>query len=107
MAAYAHKLSPAEQRDADRNEVFYRTRCATANGVETLQIVNISASGFMARTEGSFAEGDIISVRLPVVGSVAAEIRWALGGRVGCRFDQMIGLAPYLALLSELVAQTR
>ncbi len=108
MAAYAQNVMPAEQRDAEREDVFYRTRCTTADGsVEPAQVVNISASGFMARSEGDFAEGDRITIRLPVVGAVAAEVRWALGGRIGCRFEEMIGLAPYLSLLSELVAQTR
>ena len=32
-----------------------------------------------------------------------AEVRWALGGRIGCQFDQAIDLASYYELLSVLV----
>jgi hypothetical protein len=93
-----------DQREASREEVYYRTRCSGPRGVASLQIVNISASGFMARSEGEFAEGDKLNVRLPVLGTVSVEVRWSLGGRVGCQFDRMVDLAPYLQLLSELVA---
>ncbi|ODU21539.1 MAG: hypothetical protein ABS87_06685 [Sphingomonas sp. SCN 67-18] len=97
-------LAELDQRGAAREEVFYRTRCTTPRfGVVQMQVVNISACGFMARTEADFAVGDIVQIRLPVVGSVSAEIRWALGGRVGGQFDRMIDLAPYLSLLAELV----
>ena len=110
MAAGAFQLGAQavpDQRTAPREEVFYRTRASTASGIVQLQIVNISASGFMARSESDFTEGEQISLRLPVVGTVAAEVRWSLGGRLGGQFDRMIGLANYLDLLSEMVSNTR
>lgn len=97
-------LAETDQRNAAREEVFYRTRgTSPRSGAIQMQVVNISACGFMARTEGDFDVGDIIQLRLPVVGSVSAEIRWALGGRVGGQFEHMIDLAPYLSLLTEMV----
>lgn len=107
MSFNAQNRTIHDQRDAAREEVFYRTRGNGPAGVVSLQVVNISASGFMARSENNFAEGDRLMVRFPVVGSISAEVRWSLGGRVGCQFDRMIDLAPYLQLLSELVAHAR
>lgn len=97
-----------ERREAPREDVYYRTR-ATAAGVGAigLQVVNISANGFMARTEADFAPGDTLSVKLPVAGVVVAEVRWALGGRIGCQFGRMIELAPYLEMLGELMKGAR
>lgn len=97
-----------DRRDAAREEVFFRTRATTQAGdVIQLQIVNMSAGGFMARCEAELAAGESVSIRLPVVGDISAEIRWSLGGRVGCQFDRMIDLAPYLQLLAEMVEGSR
>nr|WP_279588173.1 PilZ domain-containing protein [Sphingomonas japonica] len=66
-------------------------------------IVNLSPHGLMARVEGDFSEGQRIRVILPVTGVIAAEIRWCLGGRMGCQFDQAIDLASYYELLAGLM----
>lgn len=97
-----------DRRESEREEVFYRTR-ASAPGLGNfpVQLVNISANGFMIRTDTDVAIGDRLSLRLPVVGEVQAEVRWALGGRVGCQFARMIGLAPYLELLAALLKEAR
>lgn len=98
----------AEQRGAEREDVFFRTRCSTAAQRNVpIQIVNISATGFMARTEGDFAIGDDIVVKMPVAGEIQATVRWALGGRVGAQFERMIDLAPYLNMLAEMVRGIR
>lgn len=98
----------ADQRSAEREEVFFRTRCSTAAQRNVpVQIVNISATGFMARTEGDFAIGDIVTVKMPVVSETRATIRWALGGRVGAQFERMIDLTSYLNMLAEMVRGTR
>lgn len=97
-----------DRRGAEREEVFFRTRATTQAGdVVQLQIVNMSAGGFMARCETDLAADEAIAVRLPVIGEVSAEVRWSLGGRVGCQFDRMIDLAPYLQLLAEMVEGSR
>jgi hypothetical protein len=98
----------ADRREAPREEVFYRTRGVRPGGASApLQVVNISASGLMARSDESFAVGDALRIRLPVVGELSAQVRWSLGGRIGCQFDRMIGLAPYLELLGALAKDGR
>lgn len=97
-----------ERRQSERDEVFYRTRASvTGLGIFPVQVVNISANGFMARTETELPVGQELTIRLPVVGEVKAEVRWALGGRIGCQFARMIDLAPYLELLAALVKDAR
>lgn len=92
-----------ERRDAVRSEVFFRTRIGGEDGGSSpARIVDVSASGFMARTDAAFAPGDIVTMKLPVVGYVQADVRWALGGRIGCRFTRTIALPKYLELLGAL-----
>jgi hypothetical protein len=109
MAAGANMaVANLDRRDAPRDEVSYRTRATLGSGETiSIHIVNVSANGFMARTERSFEPGAPLTVRLPVVGLAAAEVRWSLGGRIGCQFGRMIDLAPYLELLGELVRNAR
>lgn len=97
-----------ERRQSERDEVFYRTR-ASAPGLGSflVQVVNISANGLMARTEIDVQVGQSLTVRLPVVGTVKAEVRWSLGGRIGCQFQRMIDLTSYLDLLGTLMKEAR
>lgn len=96
-----------EQRELARDEVHYRSRATLSDGrVAQMLVVNISARGLMARCDATLAEGDAIRVRLPVVGTVSAKLRWALGGRFGCELDQTIPLADYLLVLAAMVAQS-
>ena len=39
--------------------------------------------------------------------SVAAEVRWSLGGRIGCELDRPIGMAEYYELLAALLRGLR
>ena len=97
-------MAVTESRGEHRDEVHHRTRAIGADGRgHTLLLVNISARGLMARCEAPFAVGDRIQVRMPVVGPVDAEVRWALGGRIGCQLDATIPLASYYAVLAEMV----
>jgi len=104
---FAARVQP-DRRQSERDEVFYRTR-ASASGLGSFpaQVVNISASGFMARADMELAIGQALTIRLPVVGEVKAEVRWSLGGRIGCQFARMIDLAPYLELLGSLLKDAR
>jgi hypothetical protein len=42
-------------------------------------------------------------VNLPKVGTMVAEVRWSLGGRIGCQFERAIDLASYYELLAVLM----
>ena len=102
MAASALSWA-SEDRSEPRDAVHHRTRAHHADGrLLPLVIVNTSAGGMMARCEARVEQGDRLRIDLPVVGPVQAEVRWALGGRVGCRFVATMGTAHYYEVLAAL-----
>ena len=104
MMAGASAAAYRDERTTGRDEVHYRAR-AIGPDARPLQlvIVNISALGLMARCEGEFREGERLHITLPVVGVVTAQVRWSLGGRIGCELDRMIELADYYELLAAML----
>jgi hypothetical protein len=93
----------ADERSEPREPVLHRTRLTGPDGAErTVTLVNVSPSGFMARCDHNWSEGEQVTLALPRLGKVAAEIRWSLGGRIGCRLRRPLGLADYHALLQAL-----
>lgn len=104
MMAARSAVAYRDERSIGRDEVHYRTRAVGPDGrLLSIVIVNISAMGLMARCDGVFAEGERIGITLPVLGAVNAQIRWSLGGRIGCELDRMIELADYYALLAAML----
>lgn len=96
-----------DERSEPRDEVHHRTRASRQDGAPIeLVIVNISARGLMARCDASFETGDRLRLKLPAIGTVAAEIRWSLGGRIGCQLDETIPLASYFQLLAAMAKST-
>jgi hypothetical protein len=95
----------AESRVAPRDEVHYRARAFGPDArALSLLVVNISAQGLMARYDHDLPVGARLHVTLPVVGVVVAEVRWSLGGRIGCELDRAISISDYYELLAVLVA---
>lgn len=93
-----------DERSEPRDDVHFRARAfGPDNRPLNLLLVNISARGIMARCEADYAIGEVIRIQLPVVGAVRAEVRWALGGRIGCQLDRLIALSDYYALLAVMV----
>lgn len=92
-----------DARSELREPVLYRTRLTAADGTERpATLVNVSPGGFMARCEEDYAVGACITAVLPRGGRVAAEVRWALGGRIGCQWRRPLGLGDYHVLLQAL-----
>ena len=94
----------AESRSQVRDEVLFRARAFGPDAKQlSLLLVNLSSAGLMARADLRYTVGERLRVSLPVVGVVAAEIRSALGGRIGCEFDPPIPLADYYDVLAVMV----
>lgn len=97
-------LAYADVRREMRDDVHYRARAFGPDAKQlSLVIVNISPHGLMARCDANLEVGDRIRINLPAVGTVAADIRWSLGGRIGCQFDAAIDLAGYYELIAIVV----
>ncbi|GAA4218841.1 hypothetical protein GCM10022253_19950 [Sphingomonas endophytica] len=92
-----------EDRVEPRDETLHRTRLGVAGGETRLvTIVNVSPNGFMARSEEAITVGETVTVTLPVAGSFVAEVRWALGGRIGCKLAQEVPPALYQFVLAAM-----
>ena len=90
-----------DDRAEPRDEVFLRTRIRLADTrVVAATVVNLSPHGLMARTDVDVAVGEWLTVTLPVIGTVAAAVRWSLGGRIGCQLEHAIEPRQYRALLT-------
>lgn len=97
-------LAMADERQEMRDDVHYRARAFGPDARQlTFLIVNISPHGLMARCDTQFEVGDRLRIVLPVAGTVVAEVRWWLGGRLGCQFDPAIDLAAYYELVAVLL----
>lgn len=97
-------IAYADNRVAARDEVHYRARAFGPDARPlSLLIVNLSAQGLMARSNHDLPVGARLTLTLPVIGVVRAEVRWSLGGRIGCELDDAIALAEYYELLAVLV----
>ncbi|MCH4893000.1 MULTISPECIES: PilZ domain-containing protein [unclassified Sphingomonas] len=104
MAMRATNLAIVDQRAVERDEVHYRARAFGPDARPiNLLVVNISPHGLMARCEDEYAPGTRIRINMPVIGVTVAEVRWWLGGRMGCQFEQPIDRASYYELLAGLL----
>ena len=105
MALNAQGLFVSEARRDMREDVHFRTRGILADGrsIELL-VVNVSARGLMARCDdGKVGPEQSIVIRLPGAGGIIGTVRWALGGRLGIEFDELIELSRYLQMLAEVL----
>lgn len=90
-------------RSEPRDEVYHRARAMRRDGTALpLTVVNLSPNGLMARCDEALGAGDRITVSLPAVGLLRAEVRWALGGRIGCQLDAAIPTTRYYELLAGM-----
>jgi hypothetical protein len=91
-------LSPARQggssyheRRAERLPVDEETELRHAFPVE-VKVRDVSARGFMAECVESVEIGSHVSLEIPGVGSVRAQVRWQIGARMGGMFLDPISL---------------
>ena len=58
-----------------------------------IKVRNVSAAGFMAECAEPVMIGSYVSLDVPGVGSVKAQVRWQIGSRMGGMFLDPISLA--------------
>lgn len=95
-----------DERGEQRDEVLLRTRATSVEGYpHVITVVNLSPGGLMARSDAVLMAGDALSVELPTLGRIGVEVRWSLGGRIGCRFDRAVPVDRYYPLLAAARAR--
>jgi hypothetical protein len=105
MGLERHSIT--DKRIDERVPVCHRTRAVGPIGQPlSLVIVDLSANGLMARCDTAPAAGSRIQVLLPIIGMCFAEVRWSLGGRIGCELEQPIGLESYYEVVTMLTRET-
>jgi hypothetical protein len=83
-----HYERPARPLDRDARHGVNLIAWVSADGGAgaPAHVVDLSERGFGAKSWALMRIGSEISVRLPGVGTVRAQVRWALGGVFGARF---------------------
>lgn len=72
-----------------------------------LQVVNISAHGFMVQGETGMERGERVVIRLPVIGRIEAHMIWSADGRAGFQFERIVRLEDFLKLIDTLQPNPR
>jgi hypothetical protein len=83
-----------KQRRAPRKRVAGSARLRHSGWYKVeVTIRDVSTSGFMAECPASIRIGSHVSLEVPGIGSVKAQVRWQLGGRMGGMFLDPISLS--------------
>jgi len=72
-------------------ELEAKMRELGANGVEA-RVLNISAHGFMATSDGRFEVGSRVWLMLPGRDRANAVIKWTAGDKIGAEFAEPISI---------------
>ncbi|MEO8547785.1 MAG: PilZ domain-containing protein [Sphingomicrobium sp.] len=84
---------PSDRRRASRQPVDLEAKMRELgeSGIDA-RILNISASGFMAQSEGSFEVGSRVWLMLPGRDRANAVVKWTAGDKLGAEFAEPISL---------------
>ncbi|MFL6861540.1 MAG: PilZ domain-containing protein [Allosphingosinicella sp.] len=88
------KPSFYKKRQAARTRVYARSRLSEAHlyAIE-VKVCDVSTGGFMAECPDPVRIGSYVSLDVPGLGPVEAQVRWQLGGRMGGMFLDPISLS--------------
>ncbi len=94
-------------RIAERIRVAHDTFLIVRKGqvVYEARISDITNHGFMVQADGDIQPRDLIEIKLPVAGWVAAQVRWAAAedGRLGCKFLDPMAPEDFDSCLSQIL----
>ena len=92
-ARIANAVDPADRRRSSRVavEMDARVRELGSEGAEA-RLVNISDTGFMAESTGSFEVGSRVWLILPGRDRASAIVRWTAGDKLGAEFSEPVSL---------------
>lgn len=102
------QLSVTELRRSTRHPVQYRALGEHRRlGDIEMEIVNVSAHGFMASANVELGRGERVIVRLPHVGRIEAHLIWITPDRAGFQFERIIRLDDFTAMIEALQPNAR
>lgn len=102
--------TPAQfkQRKAARTPVSTATRLRPRSSYDVeVRLCDVSTGGFMAECQEPVRIGSYVSLEVPGVGAVHAQVRWQLGNRMGGMFLDPISLnrCEWTAVRTEAVEE--
>lgn len=102
------QLSVTELRRSARHPVNHPVIAEHARrGDIRLQILNISAHGFMAEGVADMGRGERLTVRLPHAGRIEAHLIWIINERAGFQFERIIRLDDFAAMIETIQPNPR
>lgn len=108
-ALLRHRFNNTHLAEAGR-EVRHDVRgtaCVHAgDGSFFVELINLSRCGCAVLSPVSVLIGTKISIELPLVGVVAGQVRWSLGGRFGTAFAKRLSIEPLLVENALLRAES-
>jgi hypothetical protein len=86
-------MNPYKPRRSGRTPIAGRTRLR-AQGWYAIEVTvrDVSTTGFMAQCGEAVRIGSYVSLDVPGIGPVNAQVRWQLGGQMGGQFLDPISL---------------
>ena len=89
-----------DQRRARRDLVDLVSHVTAGHHAHSVRIINLSPLGLMCRSDESVSVGERVTVWLPLVQDMPADIRWVEDGRIGMEFIEPIKPRIYDALMA-------
>lgn len=84
---------PGQIKRAPRIDTKFQAALVDSDGnSHNVMVIDISAEGCRLETDGSLRIGEKVQLEVPKYGSVAAQIRWALGTEAGAVFLEPVVL---------------
>lgn len=102
------QLTVTDMRRAARHPADYKVIADHRQlGDVHLNIVNVSAQGFMAKGVPELERGERLTMRLPVIGRIEAHLIWAHEDRAGFQFERIIRMDDFAKLVDALQPNPR
>ncbi|MDT7536028.1 PilZ domain-containing protein [Sphingobium sp. SA2] len=89
-----------DQRRARRDLVDLVSHVTVDIRAHSVRIINLSPLGLMCRSDERVSVGERVTVWLPLVQDMPADIRWVEDGRIGMEFIEPIKPRIYDALMA-------
>ncbi|HET6536468.1 MAG TPA: PilZ domain-containing protein [Sphingomicrobium sp.] len=90
---------PREGRLAGRRTLRLQVSASASGSGAAALIHNLSERGLLLETSAFVEAGDMLVVKLPEAGAIAAEVIWVRDGIAGCRFERPLTTAAVSAAL--------
>lgn len=91
-------------RIVGRSDVVIEAQITVANRPRPITLINLSSHGFMGECPQGVPLKSRVTLDLPDLGPLAACVRWAVGRRVGGRFDTPLDDAQLAAAAAAAFA---